>query len=82
MDKTLQDRLAELVARMLADTAPPPPPASTDPAACEQVRRHLFELRDALDSLRVGVTYLSFDLEATKRENVSLRRELDERRPR
>ncbi|MBX3355207.1 MAG: hypothetical protein KF724_05865 [Phycisphaeraceae bacterium] len=73
MDPSLQARLAEIVDRMLAQTHP-------DAAGAEPVlRRHIFELRDALDSLRLTVKYLAFDLEATRRENALLRRELEQR---
>ena len=37
------------------------------------------DLRDSLDSLRVSIKYLLFDLEATYRENAYLRQLLDER---
>ena len=35
-------------------------------------------LQDTLDSLRLNVKYLLFDLEATKKENTALRKKLEE----
>lgn len=74
MDPSLQARLAELVDRMLVESEP------SVGAATPALRRHLFELRDALDSLRLSVKYLAFDLEATRRENTLLRKELEQRK--
>lgn len=74
MDPALQAKLAELVERMLAEN---------DGAASDPVQRQrLHELRDALDSLRLSVKYLAFDLEATRRENAILRKELSQRKKR
>ena len=39
----------------------------------------LRDIRDSLDSLRVSIKYLLFDLEATSRENTYLRQLLDGR---
>lgn len=39
----------------------------------EQMSRNLSAVRDHLDNLGLGVQYLLFDLEATKRENKKLR---------
>ena len=39
----------------------------------EDLRKSLILLQDTLDSLRLNVKYLLFDLEATKKENVALR---------
>jgi len=74
MDPSIQARLADIVERLLAETRGAE--NTPDPA----IRRHLFELRDALDSLRLSVKYLAFDLEATRRENETLRKELEQRR--
>lgn len=38
------------------------------------------QLQQSLDYLRMGVKYLIFDLEATRRENVELRRKLNDAR--
>src|SRR3989304_5859492 len=39
----------------------------------EDLRKSLVMLQDTLDSLRLNVKYLLFDLEATKKENIALR---------
>jgi len=44
----------------------------------EDLRKSLILLQDTLDSLRLNVKYLLFDLEATKKENVALRKKLEE----
>jgi len=74
MDPQLQAKLAELVERMLSETEPPVAGEAT------AMRRQLFELRDALDSLRLSVKYLAFDLEATRRENEMLRKALEHKK--
>jgi hypothetical protein len=63
------------------------PTASRDrvqAAADDAARRHaklcqsLDKLQETLDFLRLGVKYMAFDVEATKRENTYLRKLLDE----
>jgi hypothetical protein len=44
----------------------------------DDLRTSLVILQDTLDSLRLNVMYLLFDLEATKKENVALRKKLEE----
>lgn len=44
----------------------------------EDLRKSLMVLQGTLDSLRLNVTYLLFDLEATKKENAALRKKLEE----
>ncbi|BBO17764.1 conserved hypothetical protein [Candidatus Brocadia pituitae] len=44
----------------------------------EDLRNSLSILHDTLDSLRLNVRYLFFDLEATKKENVALKKKLEE----
>ncbi|RKY12442.1 MAG: hypothetical protein DRP52_04660 [Planctomycetota bacterium] len=41
----------------------------------------LGNLQSSLDSLRLGLKYLIFDLEATRRENNDLRKRLDQNPP-
>ncbi len=41
----------------------------------------LGNLQQSLDSLRLGLKYLIFDLEATRRENNDLRKRLDQNPP-
>ena len=47
----------------------------------ELLQQKLSNLQQSLDSLRLGLKYLIFDLEATRRENTELRKRLDENRP-
>ena len=44
----------------------------------EDLRKSLVMLQDTLDSLRLNAKYLLFDLEATKKENIVLRKKLEE----
>ncbi len=44
----------------------------------EDMRKSLVMLQDTLDSLRLNVKYLLFDLEATKKDNIALRKKLEE----
>jgi len=44
----------------------------------EDLRKSLVMLQDTLDSLRLIVKYLLFDLQATKNENIALRKKLEE----
>ena len=44
----------------------------------DRIRASVNELQGSLDTLRLSVKYLVFDLEATRRENQYLRRLLDE----
>jgi len=44
----------------------------------EDLRNSLVMLQNTLDSLRLNVKYLLFDLEATKKENTALRKKLEE----
>ncbi len=42
------------------------------------LRKSLMILQENLDSLRLNVKYLLFDLEATKQENVALKKRIEE----
>jgi hypothetical protein len=44
----------------------------------DDLQKSLVIFQDTLDSLRLHVTYLLFDLEATKKENAALRKKLEE----
>lgn len=46
------------------------------------LQKKLGNLQQSLDSLRLGLKYLIFDLEATRRENNDLRKRLDKNPPR
>jgi len=45
------------------------------------LQQKLGNLQQSLDSLRLGLKYLIFDLEATRRENNELRKRLDQNPP-
>ena len=45
----------------------------------EQIKSTMTRLQDSLDQLRVSVKYIIFDLEATRRENLTLRKRLMQR---
>jgi len=45
----------------------------------EQLKKTFSTLQENLDQLRLGIKYLIFDLEATRRENQTLKRQIDER---
>ncbi|GAB62429.1 MAG: hypothetical protein DWB56_10120 [Candidatus Jettenia sp.] len=44
----------------------------------EDLKLSLMVLQDSLDSLRLNVQYLLFDLDMTKKENTALRKKLEE----
>ncbi|MDN3510940.1 MAG: hypothetical protein QY310_06660 [Candidatus Jettenia sp. CY-1] len=44
----------------------------------EDLKLSLIALQDSLDSLRLNVQYLLFDLDVTKKENTALRKKLEE----
>ena len=46
----------------------------------DQLQQKLATLQQSLDYLRLSIKYLIFDLEATRRENVDLRKRLNEKR--
>lgn len=54
-------------------------PSGTNPTPSEITRRIIHTLQEEMDTLRLSVKYLVFDLEATRRENEQLRRMLAER---
>ncbi len=47
----------------------------------EKLQKKLNNLQQSLDYLRLGVKYLIFDLEATRRENGVLRKRLEQNPP-
>jgi uncharacterized membrane protein len=44
----------------------------------EQLKQTVTQLQENMDFLRLGIKYLVFDLEATRRENDQLRQKLDQ----
>lgn len=51
--------------------------ARTSRKSHEQLQKKLANLQQSLDYLRLGIKYLIFDLEATRRENADLRKRLE-----
>ena len=45
----------------------------------KQLRKSVSNLQESLDYLRVSIKYLIFDLEATRRENVDLKKLLEDK---
>jgi chromosome segregation ATPase len=77
-----QKRLAELVAEI--DTLPKGERERLGKLAEEtrdrhqQIKKSVDSLQDSLDFLRLGIKYMLFDLEATRRENNYLRKMLEQ----
>ena len=47
----------------------------------EKIQQKLNNLHQSLDYLRLGIKYLIFDLEATRRENADLRKRIQQNPP-
>ncbi|MHC4716196.1 MAG: hypothetical protein ACYS5V_04445 [Planctomycetota bacterium] len=78
-EKELRERLSEL-----AEALTPLPPSSNARASKGSYVPHISQpsgrkVADILDHLRLRVKYLTFDLEATRRENRYLRQMLERR---
>ncbi len=77
-----QKRLAELVAEI--DTLPVGDRDRLKKLADEtrdrheQIKKSVASLQESLDFLRLGIKYMLFDLEATRRENAYLRKMLEQ----
>jgi hypothetical protein len=76
-----QKRLAELVAEI--DTLPTDERdrlrklADETKDRHEQIKKSVSSLQESIDFLRLGIKYMLFDLEATRRENTYLRKMLE-----
>jgi len=77
-----QKRLAELVAEI--DTLPAEERERLHKLAAEtkdrheQIKKSVSNLQESIDFLRLGIKYMLFDLEATRRENTYLRKMLEQ----
>lgn len=77
-----QKRLAELVAEI--DTLPANERdrlrklAEETRDRHEQIKKSVSSLQESIDFLRLGIKYMLFDLEATRRENAYLRKMLEQ----
>jgi hypothetical protein len=75
-----QQKMSQLLGEI--QTLPPDERQRLEQLAAETSRRHdglrrtIGSLQENLDQLRLGVKYLIFDLEATRRENAQLRSQL------
>jgi chromosome segregation ATPase len=81
-ESDFQKRLAELVAEI--DTLPEGERerlkklASETKDRHEQIKKSVSSLQESIDFLRMGIKYMLFDLEATRRENGYLRKMLEQ----
>jgi hypothetical protein len=81
-EQEFQNKLAELMVEIT--TLPPSERAKLQKLASKNRQRHerlratVNSLQESLDYLRLSIKYLVFDLEATRRENVYLRRVIEE----
>lgn len=77
-----QNKLSELMGQI--STLPPTERAKLEELANETKTRHdklrktVAGLQESLDTLRLSIKYLVFDLEATRRENQYLKKLLDD----
>lgn len=77
-----QKRLSELVAEI--DTLPEGERERLRKLAAEtkdrheQIKKSVSSLQESIDFLRLGIKYMLFDLEATRRENGYLRKMLEQ----
>ncbi len=83
MDESeFQKRLAELVTEI--DTLPVGERERLHKLAAEtkdrhdQIKKSVNSLQESIDFLRLGIKYMLFDLEATRRENAYLRKMLEQ----
>ncbi len=81
-EETFQRKLAELVAEI--GTLPENDRERLEQLAEQTKERHkqlkatVGQLQDSIDFLRLSIKYMLFDLEATRRENVQLRKMLED----
>ncbi len=77
-----QKRLAELVAEIdalpVGDRDRLKKLADETRDRHEQIKKSVASLQESLDFLRLGIKYMLFDLEATRRENNYLRKMLEQ----
>jgi uncharacterized membrane protein len=84
-DAQFEDKLEEL----LQDAVSVPPPqqekiihlARKSKEHHDRLQQKLSTLQQSLDYLRLSIKYLIFDLEATRRENVELRKRVNDPKP-
>lgn len=84
-DANFREKLFELLKDIDGVTAPENDKvirlAKNTKKSHDVLQKKLSNLQQSLDSLRLGLKYLIFDLEATRRENNELRKRLDQNPP-
>ncbi len=82
-EQDFQTKLAELMGEIstipVTERAKLQQIAEETRARHERLRKTVSSLQESLDYLRLSIKYLMFDLEATRRENNSLKKLLDEK---
>jgi chromosome segregation ATPase len=82
-EQEFQTKLAELMGEIstipVTERAKLQQIADETRARHERLRKTVSSLQESLDYLRLSIKYLMFDLEATRRENNSLKKLLDEK---
>lgn len=84
MDKAIEGKLNELINEIGSIPAPQRKKLimlarQTDDSR-QKLNKSVNSLQESLDYLRLSVKYLIFDLEATRRENVQMKKALEDRR--
>jgi len=83
-DAVFEDRINELVKEIGAIPAPNKQKliqlAKRTGQCHKKLSKSVQQLQESLDCLRVSVKYLVFDLEATRRENASLKKALEDKK--
>lgn len=75
-EETFQRKLAELIAEIATTIGPDD--RRIQEKHTELLKTTVSRLQESIDFIRLSVKYMLFDLEATRRENVTLRRMLEE----
>ena len=82
-EQEFQSKLADLMSQL--QTVPAAERDAMMKMACDTKTRHetvsktISELQESIDTLRLSIKYLVFDLEATRRENGHLRKLVEQR---
>jgi chromosome segregation ATPase len=81
-EEVFEKRLAELVAEIgalpLTDRTKLQALAEETRQRHEQIKDTIAKAQDSIDTLRLSLKYLLFDLEASRRENLQLRKKIED----